>query len=175
MELSRTMKIAAISILLLVTGLAGCSGAIPGLTKGTAVRTDDLVITLKRSACYGTCPVYELTIDADGNVTFDGQKHTKTIGKATGKIAVGEIDRLISEFNTAGFLDLDDNYDQKTCPNFATDMSTVAVSLRQNGQTKTVIHNLGCSTKGDPKPYPPGLRELEDKIEQAARSSQWVK
>ena len=169
------MKIAAMSILLFVTGLAGCSGSIPGLTRRAAVRTDDLVITLKRTACFGTCPVYELTIDAKGNVAFDGQKHTKTLGNAAGKIAAGDIDRLIAEFNTAGFLDLDDNYDQKTCPEYATDMSTVIVSLRQNGQTKTVNHYLGCSTKGDHKPYPPGLRELEDKIDQAARTSQWIR
>ena len=169
------MKIAAMSILMFVTCLAGCSGSIPGLTKRTAVRTDDLAITLKRTACYGTCPVYELTIDAEGNVAFEGIKHTKTLGNATGKIGGNEIDRLISEFNSAGFLDLDDNYDQKTCPDFATDMSTVVVSLKQNGQTKTVNHNLGCSTKGDHKPYPPGLRELENTIDQAARTSQWIK
>lgn len=54
-------------------------------------------------------------------------------------------------------------------------MSTVAVSIRQNGQSKTVLHNLGCSTKGDPKSYPPGLRELEEKIDQAAGATQWIK
>lgn len=159
----------------MITGLAGCSGSIPGLTKRTAVRTDDLAITLKRTACYGTCPVYELTIDAEGNVFFNGLKHTTTLGNATGKISGNEIDRLVTEFNTTGFLDLDDNYDQDTCPEYATDMSTVIVSLRQNGQTKTVSHYLGCSTKGDHKPYPPGLRELESTIDQTARSSQWIK
>ena len=169
------MKITAITILLLVIGLSGCSGTIRGLKKRTAVRGDDLAITLVRNACYGTCPVYELTIDADGNVTFDGRKHTKTLGKAAGKISGNEIDRLITEFNAVGFLELNDNYDQNNCPSFATDMSTIAISLRQNGQTKTVVHNLGCSTKGDHKPYPPGLSELAKKIDEAARTAQWIK
>lgn len=170
------MKNLTLVILFSIAGSVGCTGSIPGLTaKPRATRTDDLMFTLKRNACYGTCPVYELTIDGEGNVAFQGMENTRTIGKAAGKISSHEVDRLIEEFNSAGFLELGDTYDQTTCPEFATDMSTVTVSLRQNGETKTVLHNLGCSTKVDHKPFPPGLRELETKIDAAARSAQWVK
>ncbi len=168
-------------ILVYLVGSIGCSGSgglrsIPGLTTKTkAVRTDDLLITLSRTECYGTCPVYELAIDPNGKVLFDGKKYTKILGQANGNIAASGMDELIEAFNAAAFLDLSDTYDQSTCPEFATDMSSVTISLRQNGHTKTVIHNLGCSTKGGNKPYPPGLRELESKIDSIAGSTRWIK
>lgn len=152
----------------------GCADSIRRLSR-EVVRSNDLVLTMKRSECYGTCPVYEVSIDDAGNVTFNGIKHTKTIGNATGKISSGDIDRLVSALNAASFYKLSQNYDQNTCPEFATDMSTVVISLKLNGLIKTVNHNLGCSTKGDHKPYPPGLAELEKKIDETARTSQWIK
>lgn len=167
---SRTL---VILIFFYLFGTYGCSRSIFDV-KTEAVRADDLLITLTRTECYGKCPVYELTIDADGNITFDGIKHTTTLGKAQGKVNRNEVEGLILEFNKVRFMDLDNNYDQKTCPEFATDMSTVSVSLRQNGNTKKITHNLGCSTKGDHKPYPPGLRGLEAKIDETAHVSRWV-
>ncbi len=152
----------------------GCAEHIRRLT-GEIIRSNDLVLTMKRGECYGTCPVYEVSIDDAGNVTFNGIKHTKTIGKATSKISSGDIDRLVSELNAVKFYRLSQNYDQNSCPDFATDMSTVTISLKLNGLIKTVNHNLGCSTKGDHKPYPPGLAELEKMIDETGRTSQWIK
>lgn len=152
----------------------GCADSIRRLSL-EVVRSNDFVLTMTRTECYGTCPVYEVSIDDAGNVTFNGIKHTKTIGKATGKVSSGDIDRLVSALNDASFLKLNQNYDQKTCPDFATDMSTIVITLKLNGLLKTVNHNLGCSTKGDHKPYPPGLAELEKKIDETARTSQWIK
>lgn len=164
--------------LLVLSGCVGSDGmrSIPALSSNTkAVRTDDLMITLNRTACYGTCPVYELTIEADGSIAFDGKKHTKTVGNAKGKIDIRQIDRLLDEFNSVDYLDLDEVYDEKTCPSYSTDMSTVRTSIRQNGKTKFVSHYLGCSEKGgDNKPYPPGLTELERSIDAAVRSEQWI-
>jgi hypothetical protein len=175
------MKILNRFALISLLALSGCVGpdgtrTIPGLgPKAKAIRTDDLMITLSRTECYGTCPVYELAIESDGSVTFNGKKHTKTLGKANGTIESGQLDRLLKEFNSLGYLDLNEVYDEKTCPSYATDMSTVRTSIRQNGKTKFISHYLGCSEKGgDNKPYPPGLTELERSIDAAARSEQWI-
>lgn len=182
LERKSLMKLLNLLAPISLVALSGCVGSdgtrtIPGLSPSAkAQRTDDLMITLNRTECYGTCPVYELAIEADGSVTFNGKKHTKTLGKANGKIDSGQLDRLLEEFNSVGYLDLDEVYDEKTCPSYATDMSTVRTSIRQNGKTKFISHYLGCSKKdGDNKPYPPGLTELERSIDVAARSEQWIR
>ena len=167
-------KLNAILVASIIALQMGCADSIRRLSL-EVVRSHDLVLTMKRTECYGTCPVYEVSIDDAGNVTFNGIKHTNTIGKAAGKISSGDIDQLVSALNAASFYKLSQNYDQNTCPEFATDMSTVVISLRLNGLIKTVNHNLGCSTKGDHKPYPPGLAVLEKKIDETARTSQWIK
>lgn len=41
------------------------------------------LVRLERGACYGPSPVYALTIDGDGNVTFEGAKHVRTKGRRT--------------------------------------------------------------------------------------------
>lgn len=174
MELTMNRKLIAILLASIIALQMGCADSIRRL-KLEVVRSNDLVLTMKRGECYGTCPVYEVSLDDAGNVTFNGIKHTKMIGKATGKVSSGDIDQLVTALNAASFLKLNQNYDQKTCPDFNTDMSTVVIELKLNGLLKTVNHNLGCSTKSDHKPYPPGLRELEDKIDQAARTAQWIK
>lgn len=30
-------------------------------------------IRLKRTMCYGTCPVYNVTVDKEGNVKYEGE------------------------------------------------------------------------------------------------------
>ena len=43
-------------------------------------------ISLERTACYGTCPVYTLTIYADGKVAYKGENHIEQIGLYSGQL-----------------------------------------------------------------------------------------
>ena len=87
-------KLNAILLTSIIAFQMGCADSIRRLSL-EVVRSNDLVLTMKLGECYGTCPVYEVSIDDAGNVTFNGIKHTKTIGKATGKISSSDIDRLV--------------------------------------------------------------------------------
>ena len=40
----------------------------------------EVVITLERTACFGVCPVYKLTIYGDGRVLYDGIRFVRTEG-----------------------------------------------------------------------------------------------
>ena len=35
-------------------------------------------ITLERGACFGTCPIYQVSVASDGTVRFEGFNYTKT-------------------------------------------------------------------------------------------------
>jgi hypothetical protein len=133
----------------------------------------DLAITLTRTVCKGPCPAYRLTVTSDGLVNFEGTAHTLET-KGSWKIDQGRLQQLIAEFRKARFFDYDDVYhDDKNCPIVYTDAPNVTTSIRINGSAKQVIHNHGCEDK-EGRPYPPGLTELERKIDEITGSSRWV-
>src|SRR5256885_15475138 len=43
-------------------------------------RANDDQITLSRTACFGTCPIYTVTISTNGTVSFEGRRFTKVQG-----------------------------------------------------------------------------------------------
>ncbi|HYX30979.1 MAG TPA: DUF6438 domain-containing protein, partial [Pyrinomonadaceae bacterium] len=130
-------------------------------------------ITLERTACFGSCPVYKLTIKSDGGVTFDGARFTKTIGVATGKISPAEFRSLVSEFEKLDYFSLSDAYmpGTKECPQRITDMPSANTSIRLNGRTKSVAHYYGCGNEG----VLAKLTALENKIDEVVGTQKWIK
>jgi hypothetical protein len=43
-------------------------------------------IRLESQGCYGPCPVYEITMDGHGGVTFNGKQFTRRCGEVTGHL-----------------------------------------------------------------------------------------
>jgi hypothetical protein len=123
-----------------------------------------MVAKLSRGACYGTCPIYTLTVKADGTVNFDGTKYTETIGRADGRIDDEKLKALLQEFKTADFFGLDDDYTSGDC---STDQPTVSTALTINGETKEIKHDTGCEAPGE-------LDTLEQRIDDVVGSAKWV-
>jgi acetamidase/formamidase len=160
----------------LVDGTKGVHAMIPkaifvGPTRSQNASDDQ--ITLERTACFGTCPVYQLTIKSDGSVTFDGKRFTKTTGIATGKISQSDFRALVSEFVNIYYFSLPDAYTPgtKECPDRITDMPSANTSIRLNGRAKTVTHYYGCGSKGVLEK----LTALETKIDEVAGTQKWIK
>jgi len=147
-------------------------------TKGESPIPKDTNITLDRSGCYGTCPIYRLTIEADGSVTFEGRDYVKTKGTAKGHISQEQLRQLISEFEKIDYFSLRERYQDADdgCPSFATDMPSADTSIQMNSRKKSVSHYLGCWERGgDFKIYPAALYKLEEKIDEIVNSKQWIK
>ncbi len=125
---------------------------------------EDLIIRLKRTVCYGTCPAYMLTVKADGKVNFFGQDHTETKGQAEGEISKDKLKQLIEAFKQAKFFELKDDYITENC---ATDNPTVRTTLFINDKVKKIEHDLGCKA-------PQELTDLEDKIDEIVGTKRWV-
>jgi hypothetical protein len=128
-------------------------------------KLDDAVITLERTLCYGTCPVYKLTVYGTGAVTWEGKKFVKTVGKAEGAISQEQFKQLVSEFDKANYFSLKDNYTQISF----TDMPNVFTSITVDGKTKSIKHYLGDNSA------PGQLTTLENKIDEIVNSDQWIK
>lgn len=124
----------------------------------------DTTVELQRGVCYGKCPVYTLTVKADGTVNFIGGEFTETLGEAEGRISEDQVRALIREFENADYFALNGDYTTEDC---ATDHPTVWTALTINGETKGIQHNSGCDS-------PAQLSVLEDRIDEIVGSQIWV-
>ena len=161
-----------LNITQLVDGNKGVHAMIPKTIFVSQKGSDDS-ITLERTACFGTCPMYKVAITSDGTVTFNGERFTKTTGMAKGKISPADFRQLVSEFEKINYFSLPDNYAPGTpvCPQRITDMPSANTSIRLKGKTKSVSHYYGC---GNSEALAK-LTALEKKIDEVAGTQMWIK
>lgn len=159
-----------ILLLLIILAASDCRSQ-PQSQKGAP---DDMLVTLKRSGCFGACPDYTLSVSGDGAVTFEGRRYVKVQGMVRGKISPEKIQALIDEFAKADYFHLKDKYETEEdgCPGVLSDASFVVTSIRLKGRTKSVSHYCGCHDGGSV--YPKGLTELENRIDAIVGTSQWI-
>ena len=156
----KKLLLALLALSLVAVFTAGCAG-----NHSSASGNYDDVITLERTACFGTCPVYTLTMNVDGTVIYEGKDFVKTKGRVENTISQDKIEQLISEFERVDYFSLDDSYTERTI----TDTQTVITSITIDGKVKTIEHYCGDFSA------PKKLTELEDKIDEIVDSGQWTK
>ncbi len=152
--------------LVLVLGLiiSGCASRLETPTTSPAGDPfSDLVITMERTACHGTCPIYKLTIQGNGTVIYEGQDFVQVKGKQTASLSPAQIQELVSAFERAKFFTLSDYTHED-----ATDSPSVITSITLKGKTKNVNHYYGDNAA------PQSLFDLESKIDEVTNSKQWT-
>ena len=135
----------------------------------------DTIITLEQSDCFFTCPAYVLTISADGLVTFEGKANVKVLGKAQSRISVEKVQTLVAAFLKIKFFSLRDHYNSAAdgCKIHDGDTSSTITSIVIGGRSKSVNHYQGCFPKK--KHLLDSLISLEEQIDDAVNSDQWIK
>lgn len=128
----------------------------------------DFSVSFERGPCFGTCPTYLLTVDADGSVLFNGQSFVLAEGQHSATLSPAELARLHQAIVAGDFLHLEDRYEVG-----ATDLPSMTTTVRMDGDLKSVYHyGLGCGTDLDLAP--PALCEVEAILEGIAQSNDWV-
>ena len=122
---------------------------------------EDVTITLQRTACFGTCPVYTVTLHGDGSVSYTGAENTTISGTQTWKIDPAAVRALAKEMQDAGYFDLENNYQ-----GLVTDHPTVFTSLTIGTRTKRIRNYVAG---------PPRLKELEERIDAVAGTKKYVR
>jgi Domain of unknown function (DUF6438) len=130
--------------------------------------SSDLVVSLERTACFGTCPVYQLTVYGDGRVVYDGQAFVAVRGKRTAQISPEQVQKLVQAIEAANFFSLADRYTVD-----ATDLPGAWTSVTLNGQSKRVWR-YGSSGDLGIDNAPKALTELEQAIDTIANAQQWI-
>ena len=147
-----------IALMLIVAGCARTQTPTPSDLK-------EVVITLERTECFGTCPVYRLTVYGYGAVIYEGIRFAQVQGTRQTTISEDKIKQLVSEFQKIDYFSLRDSYEERN----VTDMPSAITSLTINGNKKTVRHYHGDLST------PKELTELEDKIDEIVNTNQWIK
>ena len=91
-------------------------------------------VTLRRGACFGTCPVYEVTLAADGSAAWNGERFVDRIGSYQGQVDLNDYGRLARFIQRAGFLGWDDEY----VAGNVTDLPNYYLTVQTGADSKTV-------------------------------------
>ena|ERR1700759_5287796 len=125
----------------------------------------DPLATLERTPCFGTCPVYQVTIFRDGTVEYVGERFVKIQGRATGQLGAAELAQLRRLFERNDYLQLRDSYERQD----VTDQPSAYTSYSPvPGRTKSVRHYLGDRSA------PRRLYRVEEGIDQIVNIEQWI-
>jgi hypothetical protein len=123
-----------------------------------------VVIGLERGPCFGTCPVYRVTLYGDGTVRYDGKDHVRVKGSQAAVIAEEKVKELVGQLEKSGFFSLQDAYIEVS----VTDAPTVVLSAAVDGKKKRVRHYLGDFKA------PKALEALESKVDEVAGTGRWT-
>lgn len=93
----------------------------------------DSWIKLQRSGCYGTCPIYNVTIYGNGIVKYEGKKYVDRIGMYIGHIEPEVFTEIMAMSKEYGFMDMDSIYSASI-----TDLPSSQITLLHNQKTKSV-------------------------------------
>ena len=139
----------------------------PGRTEYQAADS----IVLERGPCFGTCPVYRVSISRSGDVHF-----VLLSRPDSGRIRQRHIDpQRFSDFMgaaaTGRFFSLPDVIarDPKYCPTALTDLPSATLSIFLPKRQKTISDYYGCVWA------PQILRSLEETVDEMAGTRPWVR
>jgi|HubBroStandDraft_6_1064221.scaffolds.fasta_scaffold109426_4 hypothetical protein len=133
----------------------------------------DTLIVLQRGACEQRCAVYRIVIFADGTVVYEGRHFVRKSGLMKTGVSQEVLSKLISDLEAGGFFQLEDNYgygNKDHCDSIDSDGPAAILSVSNRGRSKTVLHNHRCVGSA-----PHRLTELEDEVDRAVGTAQWIK
>jgi len=156
--------------LALLLGLTAC-GRSPAPEAQANPAAAEGHLSLERRPCFGTCPVYTVTLERSGAVIFEGRRFVADTGTHTATIPAARADSLFRALDAAGWFTFADRYGmgEPGCEHFATDLPSVITEVRIDGRVKRVEHDHGCIGA------PAALDELERRIDEVTGVEKWVR
>lgn len=117
-------------------------------------------IGLRRTACYGKCPVYKVVIQNDGSFFYHGERYVKRLGDYHGKVGLLRLKKLKEFIIESGFMALENAYSI-----METDHASAYTSVVLDG-VKKEINNYGESG-------PAVLWAIEELIDMLLIDAEW--
>jgi hypothetical protein len=158
-----------VGVVIALGAMAGCAGNKALSNPAVAeLRDPDALIQMRRVGCVADqrCPIYSVSIFADGTVTYEGRANVAVVGTRREKIPVERLADLVSRIETVGFLDSP----EQCCVCEGTDEAgrMVVIDYRPGGIEKSIVNDDGCRSA------PASMRDLERAIDDATTSGRWT-
>lgn len=116
-------------------------------------------ISLTRSPCFGTCPVYSVTFHRDGKAELVATRHLPTLGKFTGEINPLTYGRLCYFIEHSRFEEMKASYRANW-----TDDTTCTITITQ-GAARTEVEDYGSVSPIELWAIQEALDSIRQKIE----------
>ncbi len=140
------------------SALRPCSGA-DGTAPSSAIRSGDF-IELRRTACFGSCPIYTVRLYGDGRITWHGEKFVSMIGDTNGQVAADQAASILEGARKNAFWALCNGYTASV-----TDQPTTVTTLSIDNKIKSVSE-YGHTA-------PPWLHDLDKRIDTFTDKNGW--
>ncbi|MEQ8908078.1 MAG: DUF6438 domain-containing protein [Vicingaceae bacterium] len=104
---------------------------------------DSLYARIQRTACFGRCPIYTLSVYQSGYVEYLGEKWVEKEGRYATKVDQAVLDKLMKMAKEIQFFDLKHQYDSK----YVTDLPSTITSLKEKGDFHIVVSRYEAPEK----------------------------
>lgn len=122
----------------------------------------DVVIAMRRTACFGTCPAYSVRIYGSGKVEFQGDLFVEHTGFFVDSIPQAAVNRLVHALHSKGFFTMQDRYENRRI----TDLPSTITAFESSTIKKSVFNYYGA---------PQELEDIEQLIDDTAGTLKWVR
>ena len=119
------------------------------------------IITIEKTACYGTCPAYLFKAYPDGSVTYFGKDYVKLVGDYKASITNEELANIKTLFDKADYFNFANVYSANI-----TDHPTTYLYYDNGQQNKKIMDYYGA---------PESLKKLEEDLEALINAINWQK
>lgn len=152
----------ASSIIILAAIAASCGTPKPAAVSSVKENQEDsLFASLEKTACYGQCPMYKISIFNSGIAMYEGINFVDNIGVYTAPISNEVISKLKQRASEIDYFDLDDEYESGV-----DDFPKTVTSINIDGKKKTVSRRKSIGPKR--------LIQFEKDFESFFTDTQWV-
>jgi hypothetical protein len=132
-------------------------------TRASKVNSEDsLMVRFSRTACFGTCPIFTMSIYTSGKAVYEGKNFVEMKGLFQTEFKITDIKSIFNKAEQISFLTMKDSYDNMG----VSDLPSVIVRLNDGVYTKQII---------DRYDGPKELQELEKLIDDLILKQNWSK
>ncbi len=100
------------------------------------------LLVMERTACYGTCPQYIITIYNNGTIEYEGKMFVSKIGCFFSFLSKDILSDIKSEFSTSQFFSFEKEYDSNI-----TDIPSVILEVHLGSKNHRVIDRFNGPKK----------------------------
>lgn len=101
-------------------------------------------IRYETGPCFGACPVYQVTVHADGNGTFEGRRFTAVEGTRAFRATPAQFRAFAAHLAPIRPAHGSVRYAGDMCGMMATDLPSAEVSWTGSGETQSLYFYFGC-------------------------------